>query len=672
MPVKKETQQGSIIERKATFLPETIDLDKRTIDVCWSTGATVVRYSWSGRINESLSMDPSAVDLTRLNAGAPLLDAHKSYDLRSQIGVVEKAWIKDGKGYATVRFSSRPEVEAIFRDIQDGIIRNISVGYKVLKYKELKRSDDDTKNFLAVRWEPMEISFVPVPADAGAQVRSQITFHPVEIERIEEMPRRAEQPEGQEISNPTSPEEPKNTPPEPLNRSAEDTPDLKDMTAQIRSEERKLAKEIHSLCDRHGVPDDLRSDISEKSENLDDAKLRILEHLEARSEMEATRNPYNITLGRNEVDVRREAIPNAILHRQDPASIELTDAGREFRGMTLLDMARVCANIPFGRYVDKREVVQRAFSSSDFPVLLGETGKRKLLSSYENLVKMQSFKDLVTVRSLPDFRETEDVRLSDTPGFTRLPEGAEYKFGYQDESKEGWHLITYGRKMGITRQAVINDDLGAFNRLGNWGLALARLEAFLFWSQFNQTVVMGDGQELFHTSHQNIETNHDLMGLPSIAAISSARVNMRRQKSMTSKKDRLVEHEMGRNLGLVPRKILVPPELEEHALKIVMPGLYPAKNEDKNPYQGFYDIIVGDELIDQNAWYMACDKNQGIDLIHMGYLDGNQQPYVEYQSDFNTDQIVVKTRMDIACRAKDWKGFYKNPGVKPEASGDLD
>jgi len=183
MPVRKETHQGSMGERKASFLPKTIDLDKRTIDVCWSTGATVRRYSWSGQINESLSMESSAVDLKRLNAGAPLLDTHKSWDLRSQMGVVEKAWLKDGKGYATVRFSSRSEVESIFKDVQDGIIRNLSVGYRVHKYKELKRSDDDTKNFLATRWEPMEISFVPVPADAGSQVRNQrnIDEFPIEL-----------------------------------------------------------------------------------------------------------------------------------------------------------------------------------------------------------------------------------------------------------------------------------------------------------------------------------------------------------------------------------------------------------------------------------------------------------------------------------------------------------
>ena len=262
------------------------------------------------RINESLSMDPSAVDLTRLNAGAALLDTHKSWDLSSQIGVVERAWLKDGKGYATVRFSSRAEAEVIFKDVQDGIIRNLSVGYKVHKYKELKRSDDDTKNFLAVRWEPMEISFVPVPADAGTQVRSQrnIVEFPVEIERIE-MPKKAEKPDDNEDKKPKLPEKPKNTPPVDSGRSGTETPEPDFNPDQIRADARKLVNDINTLCDKHSVPPELRSELVENAGTLDEASIKILEHLEKRSDEEATRNPYNITLGRNEVDVPGKLYP---------------------------------------------------------------------------------------------------------------------------------------------------------------------------------------------------------------------------------------------------------------------------------------------------------------------------------------------------------------------------
>ena len=75
--------------------PETIDAEARTVEVLWSTGATVRRRDlWTGkRYDEVLSLDPRHVDLSRLNSGAPLLNAHGAFDLANVIGVVERAWI---------------------------------------------------------------------------------------------------------------------------------------------------------------------------------------------------------------------------------------------------------------------------------------------------------------------------------------------------------------------------------------------------------------------------------------------------------------------------------------------------------------------------------------------------------------------------------------------------
>ena len=62
---------------------ETIDAEARTVEVLWSTGATVRRRDlWTGkRYDEALSLDPRHVDLSRLNSGAPLLNAHGAFDL---------------------------------------------------------------------------------------------------------------------------------------------------------------------------------------------------------------------------------------------------------------------------------------------------------------------------------------------------------------------------------------------------------------------------------------------------------------------------------------------------------------------------------------------------------------------------------------------------------------
>jgi hypothetical protein len=113
------------------------------------------------------------VDLARLNGGAPLLNTHGQYDLRDVIGVVERAWIVNGEGRAQVRFSARDEVHPILNDVRDGILRNVSVGYQVASEDwQESRGPDDVLVRAAKKWTPFEISLVPIPADASAQVRA--------------------------------------------------------------------------------------------------------------------------------------------------------------------------------------------------------------------------------------------------------------------------------------------------------------------------------------------------------------------------------------------------------------------------------------------------------------------------------------------------------------------
>ena len=66
-----------LLQTRAMFAPETINVEERTVELVWSTGAQVRRASWSrGDYIEELSMAPGAVRMDRLNKGAPLLDAH--------------------------------------------------------------------------------------------------------------------------------------------------------------------------------------------------------------------------------------------------------------------------------------------------------------------------------------------------------------------------------------------------------------------------------------------------------------------------------------------------------------------------------------------------------------------------------------------------------------------
>lgn len=167
---KHQTRHRSARLRSASF-----DADAFTIDVVWTTGARAPMYDpWSGEgYLEELSLKTGHVRLDRLNAGAPFIDAHDSSECSRVVGSVVRgsARVEGGKGVCTVQLSRARDVADIVTKIREGVIRNVSVGYWVYRHENLP-DDGDEQVKLAVDWEPLEISAVPVPADAGAQIRS--------------------------------------------------------------------------------------------------------------------------------------------------------------------------------------------------------------------------------------------------------------------------------------------------------------------------------------------------------------------------------------------------------------------------------------------------------------------------------------------------------------------
>ncbi|MEA1835177.1 hypothetical protein U8607_24120 [Methylobacterium durans] len=158
----------------------SVEASARTIDVTWTTGATVRRRRWIGEdisvpFDEVLLVTDAAVNLARLKAGAPVLDSHMTQTIASQRGVVETAWLAGGRGFARLRFPSRgvdTEADRLFELARQGIVRNISVGYSVDRVRVVAPTKPgEVERRIIERWTPYELSFVTVPADAGAQTR---------------------------------------------------------------------------------------------------------------------------------------------------------------------------------------------------------------------------------------------------------------------------------------------------------------------------------------------------------------------------------------------------------------------------------------------------------------------------------------------------------------------
>lgn len=197
MPDVVVTRDLPPLTLRAAFMPSTVNVEKRTADVTWSTGARTLRRFdatldiWQ-RFYEELSLDARHVRLGRFNNSAPFSDGHplKFGDARSVHvrGVIVPGSAKtNGKeGTATVRFAKAdidPDADILFRKIADGIAPHVSVGYRIYKADKIEDSADKIPVYRVIDWEPVELSAVSAGDDDGAIFRSatQGTLHPCEF-----------------------------------------------------------------------------------------------------------------------------------------------------------------------------------------------------------------------------------------------------------------------------------------------------------------------------------------------------------------------------------------------------------------------------------------------------------------------------------------------------------
>ena len=244
--------------------------------------------------------------------------------------------------------------------------------------------------------------------------------------------------------------------------------------------------------------------------------------------------------------------------------------------------------------------------------------------------------------------------MSEFGGLDEIPEGGEYKHGSIGEYKEQIKLLTYGKKFSITRQAIINDDLSAFTEVPRkMGRAARRKIGDLVFSVLTSNPMMADGINLFHASHNNIAAK----GSPLTAAsISLARTQMRMQKDSSG----------NANLNIRPSLLIIPAALEDTARLLMTSETDPSQTNSRVPNLVRNSLeIVTDARLDVNsptAWYLLANPSM-YDVIEVGYLDGNSNPYLEQQEGWDVDGVEFKVRIDAAAKALEWRTMFKNSGV---------
>lgn len=624
---------------RAKFVPTTLNEDSRTIDVVFATGTPVRMFTWEdGAVDEVLSFNDGEVRMERLLNGAPVLDNHdRSEGTESVLGVVETASIVNGEGIATLRFSKREDITGTWQDIKDGILRGVSVGYKVYTY-EITKEEGKIPVYRAIDWEPYEISIAPVPADVNSQVRAQ-----------QESPNEKQKP----INIKMTPEE----------KTASDLAIAENQRKEKALQEAAIVGERNRVNDINDVvrKANLENSFAEKlikdGTSVDAARALVIDEIAKVNERNITNTNTDVTVGVEAKEKMRKGMEDALEHRANP-TIALTDIGREFRGLSMIDLARTCA-IESGvnvKGLSQREVAMAALglsqrgymSSSDFPNVLSNVVNKTLRRQYE--LQSPTFQAFCQRGTFKDFKSKSIVQLGDVTKMKQVLEGGEYKYGTMGEAVESYAAKKYGMIIPLTWEAIVNDDLSAFSRIPNSISTKARqLQSDIVYSILSTNANMGDGIALFEAAtHKNYTSTGTAI---SVAALQVGRVALRNQKDA-----------QGDALNLVPKYLLVGPAKEQEAYQFTSSNYTPTKGSDINPVYNTALQVIVDARITGNEWYLIADPAM-IDTIEYSFLEGEGELFTEQKIGWEVDGMELKARMVFNAKAIDYRGLYKNAGA---------
>lgn len=653
------------------------DRDARTIDLVWTTGATVRRRRYRGwdesvPYDETLVVSEEAIDLSRLRAAGPVLDSHSTWSTRSQVAVVDEVWIEDGKGFARVRFPSAGVDEGadrMFALVAEGIIRNVSVGYSIDKVAVTEPTTrKDVEQWRVTRWTPFELSFVTVPADAGAQTRGAGTegaprLFPAIVTRSGSDHQETTIMDEETRSEPGASDTRETTTTTTETRSAVDEARAAELAAAAVRAERSRTSEIMTIGRRHGVADELIERAIAEDTTVAAFKDRVLDHLAEASPTRSVR--IAVTNPGESPDQRIAAMADGIVLRgagqlravgdeTDQMVRERTTRAREFASMGLLDLgAELCGIRGRQTRAATYEAIVRAaqHGTTDFPNLLAAAANKFLLQRYQ--YQEATYRRFARKRNFNDFKVHNFLRLGDFPLLEGLTETGEFRYGTLSESKETVSAGTYGKIISITRQMFVNDDLGAFADLtGMAGQRVMDFENRLAWSIILANAgagpTMADGQPLFHAAkHGNtVATGAGI----NINSVDVARQALRNQKSLD-----------GVPLNVVPVTLVCGPAKQLEAEQLLSTNLLATQLSNINVFATKLDLVV-DAYITDASWYVFADVG-AVPVYTWGYVDGFEGPRFALDQPFKQDGLALKVVEDFGFGAIDYRGAFRTPAA---------
>jgi phage head maturation protease len=308
-------------------------------------------------------------------------------------------------------------------------------------------------------------------------------------------------------------------------------------------------------------------------------------------------------------------------------------------------------------FADGGDIRASGFSTLSLSGILGNTANKFLAQGF-NAVEA-GWRDISTIRNVTDFKTVTSYSLTGGMTYDKVGPSGELKHATVGETSYTNAADTYGKMFAITRRDIINDDLGALTqvpfRLGR-GAAIKLNDVFwtafmasitVFWAAGNNNVSSGAGSAL------------------SSAGLTAALLKFRKQVDPDSLP-----------LGIMPKILLVPPELEITADELMTSTAVntggsstTAQVPNRNVWTSKFKVVTSTYLSNSSYtgystahWFLLADPME-LPTIEVAFLNGRDTPTVESaDADIDTLGIQMRGYHDFGVSRQEYRASVRSIG----------
>ena len=593
------------------------------------------RFDWGSGEYYTEVLEISGANTERLNTF--FKDHYRSVD--SAVGKVSNVRIEDSQLLGDVTFGTDEDSQRVFSKYSEGILTDVSIGYEIRGYEVEQGADNELDTVRVTDFEIFEVSAVGIGFDSGAKKREKeenlgsTHMNKEQLERLEAL-------EGQAKRNADEKKEMLDL---QAKRDAETAKTDKAEMVRMKAENANLKRQadVTAICNTHDVDDATRAKFMDDSTLTVDALRTAI--LTTKITVPAKEQKVDTTTARGAMI---DAMIDGLAMRVG-AKVENPHAdAHKYRHASLISIGN--ALLPENeRSFNPSDVAERSLVTGDFPLLLQSVGARVLMSEFE--AQTATYKAWMKEVDVPDFRVMTDLTNSFGGGrLNKTLENGDLKEIGGKVKAESWKIESFGNKFVLTREMLINDDLGAFTSLigtfGQMAMTTANGIAYdiLQGKGDYANYKMADGSGIFVVARNNSATD-----VLSSTALSAGRLAMSKHLSIDGKTP----------LQIIPKYLVVGAGLEVQATEILtaLNKLGADNTGVQNVNKGLYELVVDHEITSDTAWYLLAERR----TFKMGFLAGTNRSPVTKVNDSSLARTEFEGVFDMGVTVEDYKGLYR-------------